>query len=219
MSFTELLSDLSDRIFAGFAARFARRYASDLDAPEHFVEMLLLIEDKRFSLHCGIDPIAIVRALVFNLRGRFLQGASTIPQQVYRTRSRQAGVTSHRRTVREKVEQSIWSIYQSLLTPKEVLLRQYIDTVYWGKSLYGLDAAARAYFQTGRNALSVAQSFFLAERIAMPNGLSLRRVSNLVNRRAIRDSLRRRSTSEEDVALLYRAVGNFGGAMWLSRER
>ena len=219
MPFTEFLTDLSDRIFGRFASRFARRYARELDVPEHFVEMLLLIEDKRFSVHCGVDPIAIVRAAVFNLRGCALQGASTIPQQVFRVCPRRVCGATRRRTLGEKARQSLWSVYQSLITPKRVLLRKYIDNVYWGGSIYGLDAAARAYFHTGRNSLSVAQSFFLAERIAMPNGFSFRRVSNLVRRRAIRNALHRRSASGRDVASLYEAFSNLGGDLWQSLER
>lgn len=219
MPFTEFLTDLSDRIFGRLASRFARKYARELDVPEHFVEMLLLIEDKRFSVHCGVDLIAIVRAVVFNLRGCPLQGASTISQQVFQVCPRRACGATRRRTLGEKTRQSLWSVCQSLVTPKRVLLRKYIDNVYWGGSIYGLDAAASAYFQTGRNSLSVAQSFFLAERIAMPNRFSFRRVSNLVRRRAIRNAFRRRSASGRDVASLYEAFSNLGGYLWQSLER
>jgi membrane peptidoglycan carboxypeptidase len=181
--------------------------------------MLLLVEDKRFPLHCGIDPIAILRALVFNFRGEVLQGASTISQQIYNTRTRQtlAGVPA--RTLARKIKQASWSLYQSAFTPKVFLLQEYIDTVYWGKSLYGIDDAAHAYFQTRRDLLSVAQSFFLAERIAMPNRFSRSRVANLLKRRAIQGALRRRGTSVKDIALLYHQFSSCGGEMWQILER
>jgi penicillin-binding protein 1A len=219
MSYTEFLSEVSDRLFEASVYKSARRYASILNTPDHFIEMLLLIEDKRFSLHCGVDPIAILRALVFNLRGGTLQGASTISQQIYNTRTRQTSVGAPARTFGRKIKQSGWSLRQSAITPKILLLREYIDTVYWGKSLYGIDDAALAYFQTRRDLLSVAQSFFLAERIAMPNRFSILRVSNLINRRAIRNALRRRCTSAKDIALLYRPFCSCGGDMWQSLER
>jgi membrane peptidoglycan carboxypeptidase len=50
MSYTEVLSDVSDCLFDSFVRKSAQRYASILNTPDHFVEMLLLIEDKRFSL-------------------------------------------------------------------------------------------------------------------------------------------------------------------------
>ena len=220
MSFyTEFLSEVSDRLFEHFVYKSARKYASVLNTPDHFIEMLLLIEDKRFSLHCGVDPIAVLRALVFNLRGGILQGASTIPQQIYNTRTRHTSVGAPARTIVRKIKQSCWSLYRSAFTPKVLLLREYIDTVYWGKSLYGINDAAHAYFQTRRDSLSVAQSFFLAERIAMPNRFSIIRVSNLMKRRVIRDALRRRCTSVEDIVLLYRPFCSSGGDMWQSLEK
>jgi membrane peptidoglycan carboxypeptidase len=153
------------------------------------------------------------------LRGGALQGASTISQQIYNIRTRQTSVGAPERTLERKIKQSSWSLRQSAFTPKVLLLREYIDTVYWGKSLYGIDDAALAYFQTRRDSLSVAQSFFLAERIATPNRFSIIRVSNLINRRAIRETLRRRGTSAKDIASLYRPFCSCGGDMWQSLER
>lgn len=219
MSFTEFLSDVSDRLFGSFVSRSAQRYSSILNTPDHFIEMLLLIEDKRFSIHCGIDPLAIARALIFNSRGGVLQGASTISQQVYNIRTRRALFDERERTIGMKIRQLCWALYRSTFIPKAVLLREYIDTVYWGKSLYGLDEAAHSYFRIDRKSLSAAQSFFLAERIAMPNRFSVNRVSNLMKRRAIRDALRRWGTSAKDIALLYRSSCSCGGDTWQLLER
>ncbi len=219
MSFTEFLTDASDRLFVTSVSKSARRYSSILNTPDHFVEMLLLIEDKRFSFHCGVDPLAIARALVFNLRGEALQGASTISQQVYNTRTKRTLIEVRTRTVGWKIRQSTWALYHSAFISKANLLREYIETVYWGRSLYGIDEAAHAYFQTDRKSLSVTQSFFLAERIAMPNRFSINRISSLMKRRAIRDALHRRHTSGRDIALLYGNFCNWGGEVWQLLER
>jgi membrane peptidoglycan carboxypeptidase len=219
MSFTEFLSDASDRLFESSVSKSARRYSTILKMPDHFIEMLLLIEDKRFSFHCGVDPLAIARAFIFNFRGGTLQGASTISQQIYNIRMRQISVDKRTRTVEWKIKQSSWALYHSAFISKASLLREYIDTVYWGKSLYGIDKAARAYFRTDRESLSTAQSFFLAERIAMPNRFSINRISSLVKRRAIRDALHRRCTSTRDIALVYQSFCGWGGEKWQLLER
>lgn len=81
MSVTARLSLISDWICGPLVVRAARKYSSAICTPDHFVEMLFLVEDKRFSVHLGVDPIAIARAMAFNLRRGSLQGASTIAQQ------------------------------------------------------------------------------------------------------------------------------------------
>ncbi len=158
MSFTEFLSDASDRLFGPFVHKSALKYSIVLNTPDHFIEMLLLIEDKRFSLHCGVDPLAVARALAFNLRGGVLQGASTVFQQIYNIRTRRTSVHGRRRTIGTKIRQSSWALFHSAFISKAALLREYIDTVYRGKSLYGIDDAADAYFRTSRESLSAAQA-------------------------------------------------------------
>jgi membrane peptidoglycan carboxypeptidase len=219
MSVTELLSDLSDRLFGALVSKSARDFARALNTPDHFIEILLLIEDKRFPLHFGIDPIAIVRALVFNLRGGTLQGASTISQQIHNIRKREACFGAYKRTLGVKVMQALWALYETVSTTKAASLREYIETVYWGRSIHGIDDAAYTYFQTNRGSLTVAQSFFLAERIAMPNRFSESRVSNLIKRRAIREALSRRSISKSDIAALYKEYCGVGGDMWQLLEK
>src|ERR1700722_6301003 len=81
-----LLSLISDEISAKHVSRQAKHLGLRLNVPTHLVEFILLIEDKRFALHFGLDPIAIVRSLLANLSRRSLQGGSTIPQQLYNTR-------------------------------------------------------------------------------------------------------------------------------------
>jgi len=219
MSFTERLTDASDRLFESLVSTSAQRYSSILKTPVHFVEMLLLIEDKRFALHFGVDPLAIARALIFNFRDGPLQGGSTISQQIYNLRTGRNSVGGRSRTVGFKIRQSSWALCHSASVSKVAILREYIDTVYWGESLYGIDDAARAYFRTDRESLSAAQSFFLAERIAMPNRFSVGRVSSLMKRRAIRNALRRQCTSAWDIAMLYRSFCNCGGEKWQLLEK
>jgi penicillin-binding protein 1A len=212
MNVTSALSSGSDWLCGTLAARGASKFSEVLGTPSHFLELLLLVEDKRFAIHFGIDPAAIARALIFNMQGRALQGASTIGQQLYGIRGNR--LARRQRTLSYKVRQSAWSLFVSTFTPRVSLLREYLDTVYWGRSYRGLDCAATGYFNETRHALSVVQSFFLAERIAAPNRISVRRISNLLKRVPITTCLHRGSVEIKDVIKTYEEIFHCGGQMW-----
>jgi membrane peptidoglycan carboxypeptidase len=212
MGLTAEMSFLSDWVCGPLVAQMARKYSSIIYTPEHFVEMLFLVEDKRFPVHFGIDPIAIVRAVAFNLRGGALQGASTIAQQVYTIQISRSGRIS--RSLGYKLRQIAWALGQSAVRGKAAILKEYVETVYWGRSYHGLDRAIEGYFRGTRTSLSVAQSFFLAERIAAPNRISVKRISNLLKRVPIKINLMRNGASAGDVARIYEQVYGCGGEEW-----
>jgi len=194
-------------------ARKATQYASILYTPGYFVELLFWVEDKRFAIHFGVDPIAVVRAIVFNLRRRsVLQGASTIPQQVYTIRLSRSRRVS--RSLPYKVKKISWSLYASAAKSRASVLNEYVGTVYWGRSYHGLDEAAEGYFNTTRKSLSIAQSFFLAERLAAPNRVSVRRISNLLERTPIKFALFRNGATLADIINLYEGIYGCGGEIW-----
>jgi penicillin-binding protein 1A len=200
---TALLSDLSDRICASLVAYGAEGLAKAVSAPIHFVEMLLLIEDKRFIVHFGVDPVSIVRALVFDLRGSALQGGSTIPQQLYNVRAYRAGAPAQPRTLGYKFRQSAWAISCSAKLSKVHILAEYVAYVYFGRSYFGLDKAAKGYFCAPPCELSVEQSFFLVERIAAPNRISPLRIANLLSRPGILGALKRHMIDKKDIITFY----------------
>jgi len=209
---TTYLSKLSDVFSDPIVSAFARRYALALQTPNHFVEMLFLVEDKRFPIHFGIDPIAIGRALIFNARGCRLQGASTIVQQIYTIR--RSKLHPPVRTIGHKVDQSTWAILHSLSTPKISILTEYVETVYWGRSYRGIDSAARGYLNSLRQNLSAEQSFFLVERIATPNGVSAARICNLLRRSAISRKIRSGGMRVSEVVRIYDHIYGCGGNLW-----
>jgi membrane peptidoglycan carboxypeptidase len=200
---TALLSDFSDRLSAPLVAHSAETYAMAVSAPVHFIEMLLLVEDKRFTIHFGIDPISIVRALVFDLRGSVLQGGSTIPQQLYNVRFPRTQRPLRDRTLSYKLRQSAWAISNTTKLSKVSILTEYVAGIYFGRSYYGLDSAANGYFRTAKTQLSAEQSFFLVERIAAPNRISPQRIANLLLRRAICQTLHRYTVNVMNVVNLY----------------
>ncbi|ASW91739.1 biosynthetic peptidoglycan transglycosylase [Mycobacterium marseillense] len=180
----------SDRFFGPHIRRSANFYASALEVPDCFIQLLFLIEDKRFGFHPGIDPISILRALVSNSLGGHLQGASTITQQLYDVlKTQQTDNYRRPRTVRRKLDQALWSVKQEWLSSKVEILNNYLAHVYWGRDYFGLDAASRGYFGSSKCTLSAAESFFLAERLASPNVNCPERVHSLLQRSVVRELL------------------------------
>jgi len=215
---TERISAVSDWISCPIVRRTSEQYSSALGTPEHFVRMLLLVEDKRFALHPGVDPVAIIRAIIFNARPRSLQqGASTITPQLYNIRRR--SLEPRRPTFSYKLRQAVWAVWCWSSGPRGRLLAEYVNSLYWGRSYYGLDRAAEGYFGRTRCSLTPAQSFFLAERIATPNAVSVSRITNLIRRTAIRKSLLQRDTSIQEVIHLYEKVYGAEAKAWRNLAR
>jgi len=212
MSMTARMSLLSDWICGPLVARAARKYSNTICTPPHFVEMLFLVEDKRFSVHFGVDPIAIARAMAFNLRQKSLQGGSTIAQQIFTIRM--ARSKRIRRSLVYKLTQIAWALGESAVRSRVSVLKEYIETVYWGRSYHGLDRAVEGYFGGSRSSLSVAQSFFLAERIAAPNRVSAKRIVNLLERGPIKTNIERNGATTAEVLKVYEQVYGNGGDGW-----
>ncbi len=194
---------LSDALFASILHSSATQFAQYLGLPTHFIEQLFAIEDKRFPYHLGIDPISIFRALIFNMGTKPLRlhGASTLTQQIYSNELRRQG--RYRSTLSIKLLQATWAIRTTLRRSKLDVLRDYLASVYFGKHCYGLREAAHVYCDCSPEALTVADSFFLAERIALPNRLNLARISILARRRPIRTVLAADPSILDSLAALY----------------
>lgn len=176
---------LSDCLLERPLESAAHHLARELSLPAHFILQLLAIEDKRFAWHPGIDPVAVVRAAFFNIATSPPRphGASTITQQLYSGALRRTGHWSP--TLRSKLRQSLWAIRRTVVCSKLEVLKEYLDSVYFGRSFYGLKMASRGYCERAPKDLSVTDSFFLAERIARPNAVFIHRIRTLLARRPI----------------------------------
>jgi penicillin-binding protein 1A len=116
------------------------------------------IEDRRFYKHGGVDYQGIVRAAVKDLRaGRVVQGGSTITQQLVRNL-----YISKERTFKRKVKEACLAIKLARHRPKDWILAQYMNAVYYGNHAYGIEAAAQTYFHRRARSLTLEQSALLA---------------------------------------------------------
>jgi penicillin-binding protein 1C len=118
-------------------------------------------EDRRFYKHIGLDPVALGRAIVDNLRaGEFVSGGSTITQQVIRN------IYHHHRTLFSKMIEAWYALRLERMMTKGEILEQYLNRVPYGNQLFGAEAASRTYVGKPARDLSIAEAAFLA---ALPN--------------------------------------------------
>ncbi|MDO5300837.1 MAG: PBP1A family penicillin-binding protein, partial [Clostridia bacterium] len=122
-------------------------------------------EDLRFFDHSGIDIYRIFGALRSNLKsGTLAEGASTITQQLAKLTH-----LSAEKTLRRKLEEVYLAFQIERTYSKDEILEMYLNTVYFGRGAYGIQAAARAYFGVDASELSLSQSASLAAAIKAPS--------------------------------------------------
>jgi membrane peptidoglycan carboxypeptidase len=130
---------------------------------------VVAVEDRRFYRHHGIDPVAVGRALVNNLRaGRFREGASTITQQLARTL-----FLSRERSLGRKAREALLALLLETLLSKDRILELYLNRVPLG-GVHGVEAFALDSFGKHAADLSLAESALVAGVIRAPTALSPR---------------------------------------------
>ena len=139
------------------------------DLPPHLIEAIISMEDNNFMKHAGIDIIGIFRGTIGNMMlGRRPRGASTLTQQV----ARGIVLKSRERTITRKLRE-IWVTFQieKRLT-KEEIVTLYFNQIFFGHSVYGVQAASRFYFNKDVQDLNLAECAMLATLPPSPNTYS-----------------------------------------------
>ena len=121
-------------------------------------------EDRTFYTNNGVDLKGILRALVNNLRGGARQGGSTLTQQ-YVERYYMGETTSYT----GKLKEAVLAIKINREKSKDEVIGAYMNTIYFGRGAYGIDAAAQAYFGHGADQLTLSESALLAAVIPAPS--------------------------------------------------
>jgi len=183
------------------------------DISPHVVEAVLAAEDRRFYLHRGIETRRMAAAAWANLRaGRLAQGGSTITQQLVRQLC-----LDRKRTFRRKAREAFLSLAVERRFTKEEILTAYLNAVYFGNGYYGIEAAARGYFDKPAAALEPAEAATLAALIRNPSlhaGDAARAVLKGRRLHVLRGMSRRGAIAAGDVAALsaaplFKRVGAF----------
>ncbi|HET7039060.1 MAG TPA: PBP1A family penicillin-binding protein, partial [Gemmatimonadales bacterium] len=139
------------------------------NVPDHLVDAVLAVEDRRFFSHWGADVRRILGAMVANVRaGRVVQGGSTITQQLAKNKFLTA-----RRTPLRKIRELAMALVLEARHTKHEILEAYLNEIYLGQqgslAVHGVGAASRDLFSKDVRRLSVAESALLAGLIRAPN--------------------------------------------------
>ena len=126
-------------------------------------DAVLAAENRSFYTDNGVSPKGMARALWVNLKGGSTQGGSTITQQYVKNY-----YLTQERTIKRKFREALLSIKIDKVRSKDQILEDYLNTIYLGRGAYGMQAAAKAYFNKDVSKLSKSESFVLAGIIQSP---------------------------------------------------
>jgi membrane peptidoglycan carboxypeptidase len=135
--------------------------------PDSLQKAVLSAEDRQFYDHGGFSVTGIARAAANDLTGGSQQGGSTITQQLVKNY-----YLTQDRTVSRKITEFFVSIKIERELSKDQILEDYLNTIYFGRGAYGVQAAAHAYFGVDVSKLTPPQSAVLAAIIASPGGFA-----------------------------------------------
>ena len=146
--------------------------------PKDLTAALIATEDRKFYSHSGVDIKGIARAIIRDIQaGRFVEGASTITQQLAKTL-----FLTPRKTIVRKIKEAILAFQLERRYTKDEILELYLNQVYFGSGAYGVQSAAEIFFGKHIQDLNLAECALIA---GMPKSPS--RYSPLVNRDLARD--------------------------------
>ncbi len=161
-----------------------RRSVALADVPLDVQRAVLAAEDRDFYEHGGFSPVGIGRAVYNNVTGGSLQGGSTITQQY----AKNAYLTSERSFTR-KARELILSVKLEATVGKDDILEDYLNTIYFGRGAYGVEAASRVYFGVPVTELDYEQGAVLAALIKAPSFYSDNRKELKARWRYVIDSM------------------------------
>ncbi|MCB9429788.1 MAG: penicillin-binding protein [Actinobacteria bacterium] len=125
---------------------------------------MLAAEDRGYYSHGGFDPRGLARAAWNNITGGTVQGASTITQQYAKN-----AYLSQEQSFSRKFKELVLSVKLETQSSKDEILADYLNTIYYGRGAYGIQAASRAYFGKSASKLDAAESAYLAAIIRAPS--------------------------------------------------
>ena len=136
--------------------------------PQNMIDAMIAVEDRRYYMHIGVDPIGITRsAWVRVQRGHWAQGGSTITQQIARNI-----FLTNTRTFGRKFREMLLAMAMERKFSKQQILELYLNRVYFGGGAYGIDAASRRFFGHPADKLSLEEAAIIAGLVKAPSNYS-----------------------------------------------
>ena len=136
--------------------------------PSYVPQAVMAIEDRKFYRHWGFDFEGLARAFYINAKaGRVVQGGSTITQQLAKNL-----FLSSEQSLKRKAQELLLSVWLESRFTKDEIISLYLARVYFGSGAYGIDEAARRYFDKTPQNLTIAESALLAGLLKAPSRLN-----------------------------------------------
>ncbi len=136
--------------------------------PRNLINAFIAIEDNEFYEHWGVNPKGIVRAFFINLfSGRIRQGGSTITQQLAKIL-----LTTRERSLYRKIKDAIIAVMIEFTYSKDEIMSLYLNQLFLGHGTWGIEAAARYYFDRHVWELGLGECSLLASLTSAPNQYS-----------------------------------------------
>lgn len=145
--------DKDGKLVANIFNKEHRLYVKYENIPARVVEALVAIEDTQFFEHNGINPDAISRAIIKDIKAmKLVEGASTLTQQLIKTL-----VLSREKKILRKIKEALLAIRLETILTKEEILERYLNQVYFGHGYYGIKTAALGYFKKDLYELNIKE--------------------------------------------------------------
>lgn len=161
-----VIEDRNGREIAARGARYGEAVAID-ELPPYLVKAFLATEDRRFFEHGGVDLRGTLRALITNLTKGRVEGGSTITQQLAKNL-----FLSPEQTYIRKAKEAMLALWLEGRYSKEEILSLYINRIYYGAGAYGVESAAKTYFNKSARNVSLSEAALLAGLPQAPSTLA-----------------------------------------------
>ncbi len=176
---SSIILDRNGNKLAYVYKRQHRLYATYDEIPGILVEGLVAMEDTKFFEHNGVNPDAIIRALIKDIKaGSFVEGGSTLTQQLIKNK-----ILSNEKKLARKIKEAILAIKIEHELSKEDIIERYLNEISYGNNYFGVKTAANGYFHKELSELTLKEAAIL---VALPNAPSyynpLRHYKRALNR-------------------------------------
>jgi penicillin-binding protein 1A len=150
---TTQIYDRNGRLIANVFEGQHRLYVPYEEIPGRVVEALVAIEDTRFFEHHGVNPEAIFRAVIKDIKARkMVEGASTLTQQLVKST-----LLTREKKISRKIKEALLAIRLEQELTKEEILERYLNAIFFGHGYYGIKTAARGYFRKDLDDLTLKE--------------------------------------------------------------
>ena len=142
-----------------------RLYARYDELPSFLVEGLIAMEDTKFFEHNGVNPDAILRAIIKDLQaGAFVEGGSTLTQQLIKNK-----ILTNEKKLARKLKEAILALKIEHELSKEDIIERYLNEISYGNNYFGVKTAANGYFHKELNEITLKEAAIL---VGLPNAPS-----------------------------------------------